>query len=91
MPRIPAVLPARSIFRFLARSNQMRGQAFVDEHGRVAQDEFIVAEGGQLHRVLDETGAGGEAGAGHAAMRGYLYRQPCRMRLKSRPCSVAIM
>ncbi len=52
-------LPSRQL-------DEVAGQPLVDQHGGVAEHEVVVAEGGELHGVLDQAGAGGEARPRHA-------------------------
>ena len=53
----------------LGQGDQEGGQALVDQHGGMAQGEVVLAEGRQLHGVLDEAWPGGQprpGKAGHA-------------------------
>ena len=62
MPRMPTVVVAAGRAAF-GRLDEEARQPLVDQHRRVAEDEVVVADRGELHRVLEQAGAGGEARA----------------------------
>ena len=64
IPRMPTVLSDRS-WPQLELAGDVERQSLVDEHRGVAELEGVVAEGGELHRVLEQAGSRGEARPGH--------------------------
>ena len=50
--------------------DHVQHQALVDQDRGVAETELIAREGRELHRVLDQAGAGGKARPRHALERG---------------------
>ena len=60
---MPTVLPREAAVAALERRHDVRGQALVDLHRGLAEREVVGGEGRQLHRVLEQARAGGEARA----------------------------
>ncbi len=75
MPRMPTVMSDRSSASSQLADDVER-EALVDEHGRVAERELVVAERGQLHGVLEQARASREAGAGHVLRARVVLREP---------------